>query len=79
MQATSPVPASLALQETGERDYDGYRPHSPFQGYMTLLDALHVEADGGDGAMASISAWSKCEADVDIVETILDAGLRDMD
>lgn len=31
---------------------------SPLQGYMTFLDALHVEAHGGDGAMTVVSAWT---------------------
>ena len=31
--------------------------YSPLQGYMAFLDALHVEANGRDGAMA-ISAWT---------------------
>jgi len=31
--------------------------YSPLQGYMTFLDALHVEADSGDGATLDVSAW----------------------
>lgn len=46
----------LALQELDMRDQGNIKKHSPLQGYMPLLDALHVEANGWDGAMAGVSA-----------------------
>lgn len=48
----------LALQELDMRDHGGHQRYSPLQGYMTFLDTLHVEANGGDRAMARISAWT---------------------
>lgn len=44
----------LALQELDMRDQGGHQKYSPLQGYMTFLDALHIEANGGDGAMTNI-------------------------
>ena len=42
----------LALQETEERDHMENQKYSPLEGDVTLLNTLHVEAHGGDGAMA---------------------------
>lgn len=33
------------------RDLVEIKKHSPLEGDVTLLDALHIEADGRDGAM----------------------------
>lgn len=41
------------------RDQTDIKKNSPLEGDVTLLDALHVEADGWDGAMTRISAWTK--------------------
>lgn len=51
----------LVPQEVDLRDQGGTGKHSPLQGYMAFLDALHIEADGRDGAMA-ISALTNCDA-----------------
>lgn len=47
----------LVPQKVDLRDQGGTGKHSPLQGYMAFLNALHVEANGRDGAMA-ISAWT---------------------
>lgn len=50
----------LVPQELDLRDQGGTGKYSPLQGYMAFLNALHVEANGRDGAMA-ISAWTNCD------------------
>lgn len=50
----------LVPQEVDLRDQGGTGKHSPLQGYMAFLNALHVEANGRDGAMA-ISAWTNSD------------------
>jgi hypothetical protein len=50
----------LVPQEVDLRDQGGTGEHSPLQCYMAFLNALHVEANGRDGAMA-ISAWTSCD------------------
>jgi hypothetical protein len=54
----------LVPQELDGRDHGG-QEHSPFQGYMTFLDALHVEANGGDGAMVNSALGPTVMMEVD--------------
>jgi hypothetical protein len=48
----------LVLQELDMRDQGEHQKYSPLQGYMTFLDALHIEANSGDGARTNVSAWT---------------------
>ena len=34
----------------------------PLQGYVTLLDTLHVEADRGDRAVSTVSRWAEVKS-----------------
>jgi hypothetical protein len=45
---------TLQERDRGKEQYVtsvGIKKHSPLEGDVTLLDALHIEADGRDGAM----------------------------
>lgn len=50
------------LQELDDDD-DGvaHRKNLPLQGYVTLLDTLHVEADRGDRTVSTVSHWAEAK------------------
>jgi len=52
------------LQELGNDNGVAHGKSLPLQGYVTLLDTLHVEADRRDRTMSTVSRWAEVKSTV---------------
>ena len=49
------------LQELDDDDGVAHRKNLPLQGYVALLDTLHVEADRRDRTVSTVSHWAEAK------------------